>query len=146
MFFVADLFFAHAMLVLLPARRKGFLRLAVLLLLFLRLPMVLLLLLVVVGSDNGGRGERRVLTFPSGVFSLGRRVMDLDLLLNGLGDGLRRGLGLAVLVGGRKDAEGNGDASLKVQVGRLWRGAKRSLFFLSVTFRYVLTKGKAKEE
>lgn len=72
--------------------------------------------------------------------------MDLDLLLNGLGDGLRRGLGLAVLVGGRKDAEGNGDASLKVQVGRLWRGAKRSLFFLSVTFRYVLTKGKAKEE
>ena len=56
-------------------------------------------------------GVRRVLTFPSGrLLLLGE--FDLKLFVSGL----LGGLGVAVLVGRREDAEGDGDASLKVQV------------------------------
>jgi hypothetical protein len=59
-------------------------------------------------------GVRRVLTFPSGVV-LGE--LDFELLL-GFGLGLR----LAVLVGRRKDAEGDRDSGFKVQIDDFcWR-------------------------
>lgn len=64
----------------------------------------------VLATKRGLCGEgRRVLTFPSGV--LGKA--DLELL--GSLD-LGACLGLTVLVGRGEDAEGNGDAGLKVQV------------------------------
>jgi hypothetical protein len=65
---------------------------------------------------SGNSGERRLLTFPSGLL-LGWEV-DANLLV-GLGDlGLLVGFfGFPVCRG--KDAEGDGDASLKVQVGGL---------------------------
>lgn len=58
--------------------------------------------------DLGGE-RRRVLTFPSGFLG------EVDLELLGSLD-LCLGLGFAVLVGRGEDAEGDGDAGLKVQV------------------------------
>lgn len=58
----------------------------------------------------GGDGDRRVLTFPSGLWLLG---FDLNLFV-GFGDGL--GVGFAFPICRGEDAEGDGDASLKVQV------------------------------
>lgn len=58
----------------------------------------------------GGDGDRRVLTFPSGLWLLG---FDLNLFV-GFGDGL--GVGFAFPICRWEDAEGDGDASLKVQV------------------------------
>jgi hypothetical protein len=65
---------------------------------------------------SGGSSERRLLTFPSGLL-LGWEV-DANLLV-GLGDlGLLVGFfGFPVCRG--KDAKGDGDARLKVQVGGL---------------------------
>jgi hypothetical protein len=67
------------------------------------------------GRDLSGE-RRRVLTFPSGRLLLGE--VDFELLLSlDLGS-----LGVAVPVGGGEDAEGNGDAGLKVQVDDFcWR-------------------------
>lgn len=62
--------------------------------------------------------DRSVLSFRSGLGLLG--LLDLELLVS-LG-----GLGLALLVGGGEDAEGDGDASLKVQIGDL-SGAERTI-------------------
>jgi hypothetical protein len=59
----------------------------------------------------GGDRDRRVLTFPSG-FGLG---LDLNLFVGfGFGNGLSMGLGFPICRW--EDAEGNGDASLKVQI------------------------------
>lgn len=58
----------------------------------------------------GGDGDRRVLTFPSGLWLLG---FDLNLFV-GFGDGLC--VGFAFPICRWEDAEGDGDASLKVQV------------------------------
>lgn len=70
--------------------------------------------------DRGGR----VLTYPSGFL---RGKLDLELLV-----GLSGGLDLSGLFVGRgEDAEGNGDAGFKVQVGDL--GTARESF--STTFR-----------
>lgn len=55
--------------------------------------------------------DRSVLSFRSGLGLLG--LLGFELLVS-LG-----GLGLALLVGGGEDAEGDGDASLKVQIGDL---------------------------
>lgn len=75
--------------------------------------------------------RRRVLTFPSGRLLL--REVDFELLL-GL-DLLS--LVVVVPVGRREDAEGNGDASLKVQVDDFcWRER-----IFSTTFRVDNTKG-----
>lgn len=65
------------------------------------------------GELSGGR-DRRVLTFPSGLL-----VGEFDVyLFVGLGGGLR----FAVLVGRRKDAEGDRDACFKVQIDDFcWR-------------------------
>jgi hypothetical protein len=59
-----------------------------------------------------GDGERRMLPFPSGLL-FGK--FDLNLLVDGCCGGLR----LCVLICGRKDAEGHGNAGFKVQVGGL---------------------------
>lgn len=59
-------------------------------------------------------GVRRVLTFPSGVVLL--RKFDLKLLVGGLGLG---GVGLGLAVGRGEDAERDGDAGFKIQVGGL---------------------------
>ena len=70
--------------------------------------------------DRGGR----VLTYPSGFL---RGDLDLELLVS-----LSGGLDLSGLFVGRgEDAEGNGDAGFKVQVGDL-DGARESF---STTFR-----------
>jgi hypothetical protein len=67
--------------------------------------------------ELGGGGERRrVLTFPSGGWF---GEPDFDLLVGGR---LGVGLGRSLAVGRREDAEGDGDASLKVQIGDLLRG------------------------
>lgn len=71
---------------------------------------------------SGGSSERRLLTFPSGLL-LGWEV-DANLLV-GLGDlGLLVGFGFPVRRG--KDAEGDWDAGLKVQVGGL--GERERIF------------------
>jgi len=62
-------------------------------------------------------GERRVLTYPSGLGDF-----DLDLLVDVLG----LGSGLRLPVGGREDAEWDRDAGFKVQVAGL--GAREAVF------------------
>jgi hypothetical protein len=72
------------------------------------------------------------LTFPSGRLLLGE--IDFELLL---GLDLLSNLGVVFPVGRGKDAEGNGDASLKVQVDDFcWRER-----IFSTTFRVDNTKG-----
>jgi len=73
--------------------------------------------------------ERRVLTFPSGLLLFWE--FDLNLftpLISGSLDLLRLRLVVGVLVGSRKDAEGDGNTGFKVQVDDL-PGAR--LFFSS---------------
>lgn len=72
----------------------------------------------------GGDRGRRVLTYPSGFL---RRHVDFELLVS-LSGGLDRS---GLFVGRGEDAEGNGDAGFKVQVGGL--GGARESF--STTFR-----------
>jgi hypothetical protein len=87
------------------------------------------------GRKIGLGGVRRVLTFPSG--GLLWRKIELDLLV-GLGGCGCRGVGLAVRRG--EDAEGDGDAGLKVQGDDL-SGARVSLLLdLSIG-----TKGRQEE-
>lgn len=74
---------------------------------------------------GSGSERRRVLTFPSGLLWLLRKL-DLKLLMS-FGDCLGLGLCLALLVGGGEDAEGDGDTSFKIQIGGL-EGAERSFF------------------
>lgn len=81
------------------------------------------------GSDSNTR-VRRVLTFPSGL--LGVLVVRLRRLLGGLG--------FAVLVGRREDAEGDRNAGFKVQIGDFcWRERNGFSYNLS---RRVATKGR----
>lgn len=71
-------------------------------------------LLAVARRQLGGGSERRVLTLPSGLLLVGE--VDVNLFV-GRGD-----LGvLGFPVGGGEDAEGNGDAGLKVQDDDFWR-------------------------
>lgn len=69
------------------------------------------------GRRSAGDGDRGVLSFRSGLGLLLLGLLDLDLL--GGGCGLGGGLGFALLVGRGEDAEGDGNASLKVQIGDL---------------------------
>jgi hypothetical protein len=71
------------------------------------------------GFVNG----RRVL-LPSGL----GRGNDLDLLVGGGGGGGYFGLSIRLAVGGWEDAEGDGDASFKVQVGDLWVSRRTKTF------------------
>lgn len=75
----------------------------------------------------GDGGEGRVLTFlPSGLVGLLLGKFDLKLLMR-LSDCLGLGLCLTLLVGGGKDAKGDGDTSFKIQIGGLG-GAERRIF------------------
>jgi hypothetical protein len=78
--------------------------------------------------SSGGR-ERRVLTFPSGLWLWG---FDLNLFLNLGSGGLSLGLGLLVPICRWEDAEGDGDAGLKVQIDDFCRRER--------TFSYNLPK------
>lgn len=69
------------------------------------------------GREFGGCRERRVLTFPSGWLLMGK--FDRKLFVSPVLLLMRSGLGGAVPVGRGKDAEGDGDTGLKVQVGGL---------------------------
>lgn len=79
-----------------------------------------------------GRGklflrERRDVTFPSGLVRL-LGEFDLKLFVgSGYCLGLGLGLCLALLVGGGEDAEGDGNARFKIQIGGLL-GATRRIF------------------
>lgn len=79
-----------------------------------------------------GRGklflrERRDVTFPSGLVRL-LGEFDLELFVgSGYCLGLGLGLCLALLVGGGEDAEGDGNARFKIQIGGLL-GATRRIF------------------
>jgi hypothetical protein len=74
----------------------------------------LFLLVLLAGTRRKVGGDRRVLTFPSdALLSVGKIDLALDVSLF---DGFLSG---AVLVGRREDAEGNGNAGVKVQVADL---------------------------
>lgn len=111
-FFDADLFFVAVLLF--PRGKRLLLLLRLLLLRRLRLRL-------------GDGGEGRVLTFlPSGLVGLLFGKFDLKLFVR-LRDCLGLGLCLTLLVGGGKDAKGDGDTSFKIQIGGLG-GAERRIF------------------